>query len=69
MGTTNLDVGITFDYKQAFVEAALSIGIQPEENTNRPDNFLTQSQGDGFPSHPKIPNIDTMSESPSIHRQ
>ena len=63
MGTTNLDVGTTFDYKQAFVEAALSIGIQPEENTNnRPDNFLTRSQGDGFPSHPKIPNIDTMSE-------
>ena len=52
MGTQG--VSAEFDYEQAFVEAALSIGIHPEENRS------VTFQGDG-PTCPSYPNLDTIS--------
>jgi hypothetical protein len=58
LGLGNLDVA-TFDYKQAFTEAALSIGVQE----NRSDNFPADSSRLILPPgpYPYHPNVNTMS--------
>jgi hypothetical protein len=65
LGSGNLEIGAKFDYKKAFMEAALSIGGQE----NMSDNFQADSSGSEshrdvvLPPYPSHPNIDTMSES------
>ena len=57
LGLEDLDISATIDYEQAFMEAALSIGMQE----NRSDYFQADSSQLVLPPYPSDPNIDTMS--------
>ena len=56
LGLGDLDVSATFNYKQAFMEAALGV----QENT-RSDGFQADSSQLVLPPYPSHPNVDTMS--------
>jgi hypothetical protein len=60
LGNMDVDGSATFDYKHAFMEAAVSaMGVQ--ENASASDNFPANSSQLASPPYPSHPNVDTMS--------